>query len=99
MRVILHSISHYIGDLIETSVVKLLHRMEYTPLHRLQAVLYMRHGTLKNYIRRIIEKPILVHSRQMGILFFRNHVRRMSLLSGSLIRHIFDIFVFFYHTN
>jgi len=50
MRMILHRVAHYIRDFIETPVIELLHRMKYPSLHRLQAILNMRHGTLKNNI-------------------------------------------------
>ena len=50
MRVILHSITHDIGYLIETTIIESLHRVEYTALHGLEAVLNMRHSTLEYHV-------------------------------------------------
>lgn len=50
MRVILHGITDNIGHLIETTVIESLHRVEYTALHGLEAVLNMRHGTLEYHV-------------------------------------------------
>jgi hypothetical protein len=36
-----------------------------TALNGLQAVLYRRNGSLKNDIRSIVQKPVLVHACQM----------------------------------
>ncbi len=68
---ILHGIAHHILHLVEASVIHRLHRMEYTALHGLEAVGYMRHGTLEYHIRGIVEKPALVHASQ---LMFHNTV-------------------------
>ena len=75
VRVILHRMSHDVRHLVETSVVGFLHRMQNTPLHRLQSVEDMRHGTFENHIRSVVEKPVLVHSRQVHIFFFRHLIR------------------------
>ena len=59
---ILHGISHDVCHLVESTVVERLHRVEYATLHRLQAVVDMRHGTLQNHIRSVIEKPVAEHT-------------------------------------
>ncbi len=50
MRVILHGVAYYIGNLVETPVIKRFHRMKYAALHRLQAIVDMWHGTLQDNI-------------------------------------------------
>ena len=65
MRVILHGITDDIGHLIETAVIEGLHRVKYAALHGLEAVLYMRHGTLEYHVGGVLEEPASVHTAQM----------------------------------
>ena len=65
MGVELHGVSHDVGHLVVASVVHALHRVQYSPLHGLQSVLDMRHGALEDDVRRIIEKPVLVHPAEV----------------------------------
>ena len=39
--------------------------MEDTALHRLQTILDGRHGTLKDHVGGVIQKPVLIHPAQM----------------------------------
>ena len=72
MGVILHSVAYDVGNLVETSVVESLHRVKDTPLHGFEAVVDMRHGTLKYDIGGILEKPALIHAAQLML----NHIAR-----------------------
>ena len=63
--VVLHGVPHNICNLVVASVVKLAHGMQNAPLHRLQAVIKMRHCTLENNIRSVVQKPVLVHSGEL----------------------------------
>lgn len=65
MRMVLHGVSDDVCDLIVSSVVHLLHGMEYAPLHRFQSVVDMWDSTLQDNVARIVEEPVLVHPRQM----------------------------------
>ena len=62
---VLHGDTHYVGNLVEMPVVDGFHRVEYTSLNGLEAVVDIRHRTLQNYIRGIFQKPCLVHAAQM----------------------------------
>ena len=64
MRVVLHGLSHNIGDLVVAAVVAALHGVQDAALHGLQAILQMGYGTLQNHIRRVVQEPVLVHARQ-----------------------------------
>ena len=74
MRVVLHRQAHDIGHLVVVSVVSLFHGVHDAPLHRLEAVLDVWHGTLENDIGGIVEKPVLVHATQLQFLIFWNLV-------------------------
>ena len=65
MRMELHGMAHNVCHLVEPAVVHTLHRVEYASLHGFQAILNMRHGTLKYDVRGIVEKPVLIHAAQM----------------------------------
>ena len=64
VRVVLHGLSHNIGDLVVAAVVAALHGVQDAALHGLQAILQMGYGTLQNHIRRVVQEPVLVHARQ-----------------------------------
>ena len=61
----LHRVAHNVGHLVEPAVVHALHRVQDAALHGLQTIIDVRHGTLQDYIRGIVEKPGLVHTAQM----------------------------------
>ena len=65
VRVILHSVSHHVRNLVVTAVVELAHGVQYTALNRFQSVVKVWHRTFQNHIRRIVQKPVLVHARQL----------------------------------
>ena len=65
MRVKLHGMSHDIGNLVVSSVVHALHRVEDASLYRFQTILNMRNGTLEDHIRCIVEEPVLIHSAEV----------------------------------
>ena len=47
MRVIFHSITHYIGDLVITSIFHLTHRVHDTALYRFKTVIYIGNSTFQ----------------------------------------------------
>ena len=61
----MHRLADNVGYLVVLAVVHCFHRMQDTALNGLQAVLYRRNGSLKNDIRSIVQKPVLVHACQM----------------------------------
>ena len=65
MRVELHRVSHDIGHLVVSSVVHAFHGVEDASLHGFQSVFDMRHSSLQNYIRRIVEEPVLIHAAEV----------------------------------
>ena len=50
MRMELHSVTHYVGHLVETPVIQTFHGVQDTSLHRLQAIHKMRHGTFQDNV-------------------------------------------------
>lgn len=62
---VLHGMSHEVRHLVVAPVVLLLHRVQDAALHGLETVVEMRHRTLEDNVRRIVEKPVLVHSREL----------------------------------
>ena len=79
MGVVLHRQAHDVGYLVEVAVVGLLHGMQDAPLHGLEAVLDVWHGTLKYHIGGIVEKPVLVHAAQLQFFIFMHLVGGMGL--------------------
>ena len=61
----LHGVADDVCHLVVTSVVHPLHRVKDAALNGLEAVGQMRHSALQNYIRGIVQEPILVHAVQM----------------------------------
>ena len=89
MRVKLHGVSHDIGNLVVASIVHSLHRVENTSLHRLQTILDMRYGALKDYVGSIIQEPVLIHARKMV------NYGCVKTINGTVIRR-FRLVNFFY---
>ena len=56
MGVVLHAVAHHIGHLVEFPVVHFKERMEYAPLHRLEAVLKIGNGPVLDHIGRVFEE-------------------------------------------
>ena len=65
MRMELHCMSHDVRHFVIASIVEPFHRMKDAPLDWLQSIVDVRHGTLQNHIRSIIQKPTLVHARKV----------------------------------
>ena len=83
MRMELHGMTHDVGDLIVTPVVEPSHGMKNTTLHRLESIVDVRHGPLKNHVGGIIQEPILVHAGKMicdmRVILVRNLIARVFL--------------------
>ena len=65
MRVKLHGVSHDVRHLVVASIVEAAHRVQDASLHRFQSIVDVGNGTLQDYVRGIVEKPMLVHARQV----------------------------------
>ena len=65
VRMKLHRASHDVGYLVQSSVVHEVHGVQDASLHRLQSVLDVRHRTVENHRRCIVQKPVSVHAAQM----------------------------------
>ena len=61
MGVVLHGLSNDIGDLIESTIIHLLHGMKDSSLYRLQPIFNRRNCTLQDHIGCIVKEPVLVH--------------------------------------
>ena len=97
MRVELHGMSHDVGHLVVLAVVHPLHGMEDTSLHGLQSVHDMRDSPLENDIRGIVEKPLLVHAREVvsdGVGHLRRVVVRLRRLMVARVIRLVLQFVF-----
>ena len=66
VRVVLHGLTHEVGDLVVTAVVDDLHRMKDTPLDGFQSVLDMRHGAFEDHVRGVVQEPVLIHARELA---------------------------------
>ena len=60
----LHSVSHDVGHLYAAAVIHTPHRVEDTPLHRLESIVYVGHRSLQNHIGGVVEEPIAEESRK-----------------------------------
>ena len=92
----LHGVPHNVGHLVVASVVQPLHTMEYASLYGLESVVYMGHGTLQDYVRCIIQEPVLVHAGELvfdGIAF--GICRLVVRMLFFVCRYIFFVQVFF----
>ncbi len=63
---VLHGLAHDVGHLVVAAVVDRLHGVEDAPLHGLQAILDMGHGALQDHVGGVIQKPVLVHARELA---------------------------------
>ena len=88
---ILHRRTDDIGNLGKTPVVNLVHGVQDTPLHGLQAIDDMRNGPLENHIGRIVQEPVPEHPGQFE--FLAVFAKKSVVFAG---RHgIFADFLFF----
>ena len=92
MWVILHRVTHDIGHFDKPAVVERLHRVHDATLHRLEAVVDMRHRTFQNHIRRVVEKPAAIHPTQTQFCCLRSDCRGKI---HSLLLHLFGHFIGF----
>ena len=76
----LHRFAHHVGYFVVPAVVHALHGVQDAPLNRLQTVLDMGHGALQNDVRGVVEKPVLVHPREVM------HGRCVKAVGGSIVR-------------
>ena len=97
MGVKLHGLAHDVGHLVVAAVIHALHCVQDAALHGLQTVLDARHRTLQDDVRRIVEKPVLVHARQMVHSRGIEAVGRLIvgvLVLGELVVSILDVLPF-----
>ena len=96
----LHGVAHDIGHFVITPVIHPLHGMQDAPLHRLEPVDDVRHGTFQNHVGGIIQEPMLVHPTQVvrdaiPARIFRMIVRMHTIFPvGSRVRGCPFVFVF-----
>ncbi len=64
--VVVHGVAHNGSHLVVATIVGAAHGVQHAALHRLQAVVDVRNGTVEVHIRGVVEKPHLVHARQMA---------------------------------
>ena len=65
MWVVLHRLSDDVRHLCITAVVNPPHGVEHTPLHGLHSVNDVRNGPIQDDVRRVVQEPILEHTRQL----------------------------------
>ena len=106
MGVELHGFACNVRHLVVTAVVHAFHGVEYAPLHRFQTVAHMGDGTLKDDVRGIVEKPVLVHPCQRVRTFGADGVGTVVVCIWSLqffrfVGHILmrNGVVFFFRTH
>ena len=63
----LHGVPHDVGHLVVASVVQAVHRVQDAPLYGFQSVAHVGDGALQDDVAGIVEKPVLVHARQLGL--------------------------------
>ena len=63
MRVVFHGVSHYICHLVVSSIFQLAHRVHDAALNGLKTIINRWNGTVQNYIRGVIKKPVLIKPR------------------------------------
>ncbi len=62
--VVLHRLADDVRHLVVASVVDFAHGMQNASVYRFEAVLHMGYGPFQYHVRRIVQKPVLVHARQ-----------------------------------
>ena len=61
VRVVLHRIPHNVGHFVIAAIVHPVHGVQDAALHRLQSVHHMRHSSLQNHIRGVLQVVIPEH--------------------------------------
>ena len=92
--VIVHGVAHDTSHLSVVAVVALFHHVHDAALHRFQAIFDVWHRTLQNHIAGVVEKPILVHTRELQFLVFGQFVGRMGRSSAVVGGHFFGLHIF-----
>ena len=69
--------SYDVGYFVVAAVVEAFHGVQDTALNGFQTVVDVRNGTLQNYIRCVIEEPVLVHAAQLMFYGFVGLVYRL----------------------
>ena len=98
VRVVLHSLTDYVGHLGVASVIHPEHCVKHAPLNRLQSVNDVRDSSLQNDIRGIVQKPFPEHSRKLvlpavgteQLVVFPRCFRR-SIVDRSLIQFLVPV--------
>ena len=65
VRVVLHGLAHNVGHLVELAVVHGDKGVQYTPLHRLEAVHQIRDCAVADYIGGILQEIIFIKLRYL----------------------------------
>ena len=68
VRVKLHRRADDIGDLVEAAVVHVPEGVEDAALHRLQAVVDVRHGAVEDDVAGVVEEPVAVADGERRLL-------------------------------
>ena len=103
VRVKLHGVSHDVCHLVIASVFHTPHGVQDTPLHGFQSVHDVGYGTFQDYVRGIIQEPVLIHAAQLVldvcIIGIRRFIIRMPFapLREFFIQIIFCSFKVFAH--
>ena len=61
VRVVLHGVTHDISHLVEAAVLQLVHRVQDTALHGLEAVIHVRESTVEDDVGGVVQVPFAVH--------------------------------------
>ena len=101
MRVEFHGLAHDAGHFVVASVFHALHDMQYAALHGFQSVFDVGNGTLQNDVGGIVEKPVLIHARELkldvGLVAVGQFIGRMALgIAGFLLRAVVKTGLFFF---
>ena len=73
VRMVLHAVADDVGDLVVATVVLLPQRVHDAALHRLEAVIDVRHGTFQDHVAGVVEEPVAVE--RVDVLRLRCGVR------------------------
>ena len=66
MRVVLHGLADYIGDLVEFAVVDLVQRVEDAALDGFEPVVDVRNCTVPDGVGGVFEKVVVVETIDIG---------------------------------
>ena len=71
VRVVLHGVTDDVGDLVEPPVVHFVEAVQDAALHRLEAVILVRHGPFEDDVRGVIQEVVVVHPGDLNDPFKR----------------------------